>query len=258
MRKSLTKVISTVLLTGIIGVASAYATPSTHIWAPSTDVQPYKVVHLTHDVYAPVSNENAATGTRIAPAINLGLTVGVLPFEKINAEAGFDIIQSAVAGDANPMYFNFKIGTPEDKLLKGVPAIALGSYLIGTKSEGPARTDSNIIYGKVAKTFGQIGKVSAGYYTGNDKVLSIIDDSGSETKNDGVMLCWEKTVSEISDKLWVAVDYMGGDNSLGTVNVGFAWAFTPNVSVIFGYDMLNNQDLPGFADTFTTQLDINF
>ena len=32
MRKSLTRVISTVLLTGIIGVASAYATPSTTYW----------------------------------------------------------------------------------------------------------------------------------------------------------------------------------------------------------------------------------
>ena len=256
MRKNLTRVISTVLLTGIIGVASAYATPSTHIWAPSTDIQPYKVVHLTHDVYAPVSKD-AADG-RVAPVINLGLEVGVLPFEKVNLEVGFDIIQNGTDYDANPLYLNFKFGTPEDKLMKGAPAIAVGSYLIGTKSEGPTRSDANVIYGKVAKTFGQFGKVSAGYYTGNDEVLSVVDNSGSETKNDGVMLCWEKTVSEISDKLWVAVDYMGGDNALGTLNLGFAWSFTSNVSVIFGYDMLNNQDLTGVADTFTTQLDINF
>jgi len=250
MRKSLTKVISTVLLTGIIGVASAYATPSTHIWAPSTDIQPYKVVHLTHDVYAPVAKD--VNDVRVAPTINLGLTTGILPFDKINAEAGFDIIQAGVSADANPMYLNFKVGTPEDKLMKGMPAIAAGSYLIGTKSDV---TDYNVVYGKVAKTFGQIGKVSLGYYTGNDKLL--LDENGDKA-NDGVMLCWEKTVSEISDKLWVAVDYMGGDNALGTLNLGFAWSFTSNVSVIFGYDMLNNQDLTGVADTFTTQLDINF
>src|SRR3972149_4538249 len=108
MRKSLPKVISTVLLTGIIGVASAYATPSTHVWAPSTDIQAFKVVHLTHDVYAPVSKD--AADSRVAPVTNLGLEVGVLPFEKVNLEAGFDIIQNHTDGDANPLFWNAKLG----------------------------------------------------------------------------------------------------------------------------------------------------
>lgn len=252
MMKRLVSVVSAATLTCMVGAAAVYATPSTHIWAPSADIQPYKVVHLTHDVYAPVSNKNAAAGTRIAPVINLGLEVGVLPFEKINMEAGFDIIQTGTLADASPVYYNLKIGTPENSLGKGLPALAVGSYLIGTKKDV---TDYNVMYGKAAKSVGNIGKFSVGFYTGNDKLL--LDDKGKKA-NDGILLCWEKTVTEVSDKLWVAVDYMGGDNFLGTLNVGVAWSFTPNVSVIVGYDMLNNQDLPGFADTFTTQLDINF
>lgn len=250
MMKKVISAVSAVSLIGVLGAATVNATPSTHIWAPSADIQPYKVVHLTHDVYAPVSDD--AAGNRVAPVINLGLTVGVLPFEKINMEAGFDIIQNGTAADANPDYYNVKVGTPENGLVNGFPALAVGVYLIGTKSDV---TDYNVMYGKVAKTLGQIGKVSAGYYSGNDKLL--LDEKGKKA-NDGVLLCWERTMTEVSDKLWVAVDYMGGNNALGTLNAGFAWSFTPNISVIFGYDMLNNRDLTGVADTFTTQLDINF
>ena len=40
----------------------AYATPSTHIWSPSTDVQPYKKWHLTADFYVPT--ESNSDGSR--------------------------------------------------------------------------------------------------------------------------------------------------------------------------------------------------
>ena len=67
---------------------------------------------------------------------------------------------------------------------------------------------------------------------------------------------------EISDKLWLAVDYQGGQNYLGALNVGFSWAFSKNVSVIFGYDIYNNKNAyynsnNVNANSFTTQLDIN-
>src|SRR4030065_2214300 len=98
MMKRLVSVVSAATLTCMVGAAAVYATPSTHIWAPSADIQPYKVVHLTHDVYAPVSKD--AADARVAPVINLGLEVGVLPFEKLNLEVGFDIIQNGTDYDA--------------------------------------------------------------------------------------------------------------------------------------------------------------
>jgi uncharacterized protein with beta-barrel porin domain len=64
-------------------------------------------------------------------------------------------------------------------------------------------------------------------------------------------------MSEISDKLWAAVDYQGGNNSFGALSFGVSWAFSPNVSVIVGYDIFNERKVAG-KNTFTTQLDVNF
>jgi hypothetical protein len=120
----------------------------------------------------------------------------------------------------------------------------------------------NIAYGLVAKTLPAIGPVpslgrfSAGYYHGSARALA---DANNLTKgaNDGVLLSWDRTMSEISDKLWFAVDYMGGNNVDGAVSVGASWKFAKNVSVIFGYDVWKEKSLAG-NNTFTTQLDIDF
>ena len=147
-------------------------------------------------------------------------------------------------------YLNAKLGIPENAFGDFFPAIAVGGYSIGTKSDV---TDYNIYYGKVAKTIGPVGRFSVGYYTGNEKLL--VDENGKSSEN-GVLICWERTISEISDNLWVSVDYMGGDNSFGALSYGFAWKFAPNTSVIFGYVDQIEDDLA--ADTFTVQVDIDF
>jgi hypothetical protein len=84
----------------------SYATPTTHIWAPSTDVQPYGVVHLTSDVY--LATERDAAGNRPDTITNMGLTAGILPFEKLNMEVGFDHKSGLGDLDDYPIYFNTK------------------------------------------------------------------------------------------------------------------------------------------------------
>lgn len=227
----------------------AMATPSTQIWIPSTDIQGFKVFHLGIDNYLRSSED--ANGNR-PHVYDIGLTTGILPFEKIQAEAGFDLITNGNStADDSPLYFNAKLGTSEGTLFGGSPALAIGGYSFGTKEDV---TDYNIFYGLVAKTLPVIGRLSAGYYVGNDDLL--VDANGRED-NDGVLLSWDRTLSEISDKLWAAVDYQGGDNSFGALSFGVSWAFAQNVSVIFGYDIFN-ESATGGEDTFTTQLDINF
>lgn len=231
----------------LVSAVSAFATPSTHIWAPSTDIQAYKVFHLTSDIYVPAGPNQA--GVFIAPVINTGLTVGFLPFSKFQGEVGFDHIAGFGAADLYPLYLNIKVGSPEGSFGSYFPALVAGAYSIGTKTDV---TDYNIIYGKTAKTFGKAGKFSLGYYSGNDKLL--LDDKGNKDAS-GVLACWEKTVSEISDKLWVAVEYQGGKSALGTINFGVAWAFSDKVGLILGYDIYNNPTLP---PTYTVQTDVNF
>jgi len=252
----------------VVALASgvAMATPSTQIWIPSTDVQAYKTLHLGIDNYFRSSHTpHGSTASRDWNTMDIGLTAGVLPFEKLQMEVGFDYL--TIASDPNdnhPISGNFKIGTPEDSLFKGSPALAAGMYNIGIQqSKDAARgvvSGQNIAYGLVAKTlpaFGSVpslGRVSAGYYYGSRRALANINGNAD---NDGLLLSWDRTMSEISDKLWMAVDYMSGHNTDSSLNFGVSWAFSKNVSVIFGYDIYKEKGLAG-GNTFTTQLDINF
>src|SRR4030065_852129 len=120
MKKSLTRVISTVLFTGMLGVASAYATPSTHVWAPSTDIQAYGVAHITSDIYVPVKK---LSGVRPGTITNLGLTTGVLPYEKLGLEVGFATIEGNY-----PLYFNPKSAIPGKTIGDRFPALAVGGF----------------------------------------------------------------------------------------------------------------------------------
>ena len=253
--KSLTRLVLLSAIALIMSVNLTQATPSTIIWIPSVDFQTYKTLHLGIDNYIRTEKDN---GVRGAGIYDLGLTVGILPFKKIQAEIGIDYLSMGDnVYDDHPLYFNAKIGTPEDALFKYCPAIAFGAYNIGTKNN---LTNYNIIYGVIAKTLPIVGRLSVGYFTGNDKLL--VDGNGAKA-NSGILASWDRSMKEISDKLWFAVDYQGANNYLGALNVGFSWAFTDKVSVIFGYDIYNDQkalynSTNTNKNTFTTQLDINF
>jgi hypothetical protein len=146
------------------------------------------------------------------------------------------------------------LGTPEGSLFNGSPAIAVGGYDFGTKkydSTAGWGTDYNIVYGLLAKTLGKAGRFSVGYYQGNDKLL--LDKNGKADEK-GVLASWDRTISEVSDKLWVAVDYQEGENSYGALSYGVAWKFAPNVGVILGMDDWNNDN---YKPTYTIQVDID-
>jgi hypothetical protein len=236
---------------GCVFAPRAFATATTHIWAPSTDVQAFKKVHLTSDFY--FSAERDGAGNRPATVTNLGLTVGVLSFKKLNAEAGFDHKTGYGDLDDFPMYFNFKIGVPEEAYGKYFPAFAIGVYDIGTEKN---KTDDDVFYGKVAKCFKyrktDLGRLSVGYFAGNKKLL-LGKDGGKD--NSGVLVAWERTVPEISDKLWVCLEYQGSSSLYGCFTPGFSWKVADNASVLFGYQIYNNHSL---ANTATVQVDIDF
>lgn len=231
------------------------ATPSTQIWIPSTDFQGWKTLHLGIDNYIRTSKIHDVRGAGI---YDLGLTTGLLPFQKLQGEIGVDYLSMGDnVYDDHPYYFNAKLGFPENALFKNSPSLAIGGYNFGLKKN---LTDYNILYGELAKTIPFIGRVSVGYYKGNSKVL--VDENFVKAEK-GILVSWDRTMSEISDKLWVAVDYQGGKNYLGALNIGASWAFSKNVSLIVGYDIYNNKNAyynmnNQNANSFTTQLDIVF
>ena len=249
--KSKILLITAALAFVVISAANVFATASTHIWGPSTDIQGFKVWHITGDMYLPVEKDDA--GNRWSTVTNLGLTVGVLPFKNLNAEVGFDHKSGLGMIDDYPLYFNFKIGVPEGACNPICPAIAVGAFDIGTKSD---YNNYDVIYAKVAKTINvngkNLGRLSVGYFSGNEDLLR---DSNGEKDNSGVMAAWERTFPELSDKFWFCIEYMGTESAYGTMNVGASWKFAPNVAMLAGYDIFNKSDIPA---TTTIQFDIDF
>ncbi len=229
--------------------SSALATFSGQIWIPSTDVKGFKEVNISIDNYARVSNAPDAG----ANYYDVGVTAGILPLEKFKVELGVDYYTDNVSGSAaskNPAYFNVKGGTPEDAFFAGMPAVAAGIYNMNSASNA---LSANVAYGLIAKTFPVVGRLSIGGYNGAERSLG--------TQNNGLLLSWDRTMSEISDKLWLAVDYQSGNNALGATSVGGSWAFSKQVSLLIGANFYNkvtsNGTIIGGKPTFTTQLDIN-
>jgi hypothetical protein len=252
-------------------LSNAYATPSTLIWAPSTDIQPYKRIHVGVDIYAPTTSKGTSVDNydqhNYVQQV-YGLTFSLLsdnpeenllgrfwkPLGKVMAESGFDYKKGFGSFyDSTPWYFNFKFGVPEDAYFKYMPAVAVGSYDMGTRAN---RTNYNLWYGRVAKTVNigkvNLGRVSGGYFVGNGKLLR---DKEGLRDNSGALIAWERVMTEISPKLWLCVDYQGTQSSYGALNAGFAWSFTKDISALVAYDIYNNRNL---TDTVTFQIDINF
>jgi hypothetical protein len=234
----------------LLFAAQAGATASTHIWGPSTDIQSFRLWHITSDFYIPIQKDDA--GNHPAAVTNLGLTVGVLPFQKLNAEIGFDHKSGLGAADDYPLYLNFKVGFPEKALFKHSPALAVGGFDIGSKKD---MTNYNVFYSKIAKTFSaghtQLGRLSVGFFAGSENLLL---DYAGDKDNSGILAAWERTITEISNKLWFCAEYMGTKSAYGAYNIGVAWKFAPNVAVIAGYDLYLNENL---VDTATLQVDID-
>ncbi len=269
-----TAAVSAALLCALLaGVAGA--TPSTIVWIPSVDIQPYKTFHLNLDSYVRTKKEPSANvgyfgiadGQELPPMYLVGPTAGVLPFEKLQAEIGFDLMWGGAnqpAGlDKYPFYGHAKVGTPEDNTWK--PAVVVGIYNVGLKKGEVGNgvytktgTDADIYYGLVGKTLPVVGRLSVGYYGLNRKasVAAVYDRNGSKGDASGILASWDRTMSEVSDRLWLGVDYQGGRNAYGALNFGASWAFARSVSVIFGYDVYNDRDRAG-QNTFTVQVDIN-
>jgi hypothetical protein len=218
---------------GILICGEAYATPSTQIWNPSTDIQAAGTAHLGIDNYSTLVWPQDGG---YAYPVDIGLTYGILP--------GLEIGVDSFSPSSAQYQFNAKYGIPEAGSL---PAFALGAMNWGFNVDADKRpADWNITYALAAKTF-DFGRLSGGYYTGNDHIL--LNNEGDKA-NMGFILTWDKPITE---RLWACVDHASGYSVYGSTFYGLSYAFSTNTSVIFGYGTFNN----GASPTVTTQLDIN-
>ncbi len=229
----------------------SFATPSTYLWIPSLDIQPFLNPHFGWDSY--INTEGPGL------TVNGGLTMGVLPFKKVQMEVGIDY-RDFSGNHAYPFLFNAKIGTPEDAFSKYQPCVVAGIYDLGFVKDV---NSFNIAYGLVGKTIGKLGRFAIGGYKGgvgaDPKALFFVNSdtnmAARKIEDAGVMAAWDRMMPEISNKLWLCVDFQSGKSGYGSVNFGFAWNFTPTVGVIYGYDIYMDND--ALKPTVTMQVDIN-
>jgi hypothetical protein len=207
----------------VIGLA-AFATPSTLITIPSTDIQAAGTWHLGMDTFV---YTNGSTAVNFA---DLGLTYGVTP----RIELGIDL----VSPQNNPLWLNGKIQlvTPDQFPV----AVAAGIYNYSTTDA----VNQEVMYVVGSGTIpGLPARITGGLWQGNDVAIGA-DDSG-------FMLGVDKTI----DKWWFGADYISGDSLLGSLNVGVGYALTDKIGIIVGYDKFNAS---GAADAVNFQLDVNF
>ena len=249
-------VINLVLLVFLSGIACA--TPSTTYWTPMTpDIQSYGVLHIGVDNYFRVSSKTSDEGMANLP-MDVGFTIGVLPFEKFQMEIGVDYLTQD-----NPMFFNGKMGFPEGAFGSWFPALQVGIFNVGTKESDPGMTNGtnqNIVYGVIGKTIPYLGRLSAGPYIGNDKVL--LSSTGSK-ENTGYMVALDHGFLPVKDKegnefnrIVFAADYASGKNAIGGGGFGLYYYFTKDISLLTGPVWFNDEGING-KWKWTIQLDIN-
>jgi hypothetical protein len=256
------------MMTFVLLAGVAQATPSTTYWTPLTpDIQSFGVLHIGVDNYA-TAGKNINEGAGSFPT-DAGLTVGVLPFEKLQMEVGIDYLlpQNWVTEDVSAFSYNAKLGSPEGVLFEGSPALYVGYFAGGFSGHNVANnlTSMDTWYGTIGKTIPYLGRLSAGLYTGNDKVL--VNGQGQKD-NTGWMVAYDrgflpvmvkdKDGKETADynRIVLAADYASGKNLIGGGGAGLYYFFNKDVSLLTGPVWFNDDAVNG-KWKWTIQLDIN-
>ncbi len=219
----------------------AQAAPSGTYWTPETpDLQPEGVLNIGVNNYFTVFRKLDNGGGALPT--DTGLTIGILPFKKLQMEIGVDLLEPA----DYPLYFNAKAGSPENELFRGSPALYVGIFNTGTKK---GVTDQNVVYGVVGKTFPSVGRLSAGPYIGNRRVL--VDGDGDKA-NKGFMIAFDHGFMHVQDKdgngyhrVVFAADYASGRNAIGGGGFGLYYYFTKDISLLTGPVWFNDEAVNG-------------
>ena len=95
--------------------------------------------------------------------------------------------------------------------------------------------------------------MSAGWYIGN-AALNFKDQHGN-TDNNGVLLSWDRTMTEISDKLWLGGGLPGRRQRVRRGQLRRILGVLQERLALVGYDVYTRKATGG-QPTFTTQLDI--
>jgi hypothetical protein len=245
-------------LAALAQAPAVLATSSTTFWTPATTyVQPNGVWHITYDSYV---------AERSAMQNDYGLTLGVLPYEKIQGEIGFDSFLPGIT--KSNLYLNGKLVVPEGALGKTAPGLSLGVVGVGFDHNV---SDFDILHATIGKTFSFGNVVAGGYYGLNDKLMV---SSEGKKQQAGFLGAWTSPDIVLDlpglKKINFIADVQTGKNAFGAWGVGIGLYFTDAIDILTGPVFFFDQNAttqfpgPGFSQgsprpkmLWTIQLDID-
>jgi hypothetical protein len=243
------------VLAVLIVPAVAHATPSTTYWAPSTAAcQAWRVPHVTYDTYF---GKGPAAGSQGAPnyPMDTGLTMGVLPSTKVQAEVGFDLLLPS----PDPLFLNAKLCTPESSLFKGSPALSAGIYNLGFKD---GVTDYDVLHFMVQKSIPGGGYVAGGLYHGLGSEALFTSSEGKVVRTGALAGLFSPDIKvgvKGLKKINFTADVQTGKNVLGAGGAGVYVYFTDTISLLTGPVFFLDKALQpgGRRMLWTLQLDVD-
>jgi hypothetical protein len=240
-----------VLAAVILGAKPARATPSTVLWTPATTyTQPFLVPHFGYDSY--VAEKSFIPN-------DYGLTMGVSPSDKIQAEAGFDVFQPGKLGDL--FQLNGKVALAEGAYGAWQPGVSVGVMNVGFKKDVSNYDLWHLEVGK-ALPFGTVAV--GGYYGSGSKLLWTGSDGG--VNRAGVMASYTSPDLVLNltglQKINAFGDFATGKNWFGAGGLGIGLYPTSSVDVLTGpvlfFDSKLAKAIYGADMVWTVQLDIDF
>lgn len=230
----------------------ARATPSTVFWTPATTyTQPFLVPHLTYDSY--VAEKSFIPN-------DYGITMGVSPSDKLQAEAGLDVFQPGKLGDL--FQLNGKLTLAEGALAAWQPGVSLGIMNVGFKKDV---SNFDLVHLDVGKAF-PFGTIAVGgYYGAGSKLLWTGSDG--KVNRAGVMGSYTSPDLVLNLTGLQKINFFGdlatGKNWFGAGGVGIGLYPTSTVDVLAGpvwfFDSKLAKDAIYGADmVWSVQLDIDF
>jgi hypothetical protein len=236
----------------------AAATPSTTFWTPETTyTQPYAIPHITYDTY--VAEKGILANT-------YGVTVGVLPFEKLQGEIGVDLFYPTLSVRTKDLaQVNGKLTLPENAFGAWQPGVSFGIANVGFKDD---ISNYDLLHLSVGKTLPVVGALAVGgYYGAGSKLLW----TGSDDKVNrvGFMASWTSPDIKIGrpglDKIIFLADVATGKNWMGAAGGGIGLYFTPSIDILTGPVVFLDKDLyttgalasVGTNFLWTVQLDVD-
>jgi hypothetical protein len=226
------------------------ATPSTTVWTPATTyTQPYLVPHLSYDTY--VAEKGLLQNT-------YGVTMGVIPSDKVQGEIGFDVFYPGFTNDF--FQVNGKLTLVEGALAKWSPALSLGVANLGFKSDV---SDYDLLHGTLGKAF-PIGTIGVGGYYGAGSKILWTNSAGSEERA-GFMASYVSPDIKIGlpglEKIVLSADYASGKNWFGAFGASASLYFNSNVAILTGPVFFTDSDFYkaayGTDWMWTAQLDVD-